>query len=177
MTALGLLASLVAVSSSGVAHEDADVCTTVARSRTTERLHLVYVKSDQMLCMLDQHEVLWQRAASHGREPGKKASEGDNRTPEGRYVVSPARTSKRFGLFLALSYPNAEDRKAARARGRPPGGDVGIHGPQSWYSFLGRAQALFNHSDGCIVLDEGGVRELASRVTKPVSIDVLPSLP
>jgi len=92
--------------------------------------------------------VVWQRSASHGREPGKKRFEGDGKTPEGQYTVAAARTSQRFGLFMPISYPNAEDIQRARTEGREAGGGVGIHGPQRWYAFLGRAQALLDHSDG-----------------------------
>jgi murein L,D-transpeptidase YafK len=91
--------------------------------------------------------------------------------------VSPARKSKRFVLFLPISYPNADDLKRARAAGRPAGSGVGIHGPQGWYAFLGQAQALANHSDGCIVLDEPGIRELAAHITRPVALEILAELP
>jgi murein L,D-transpeptidase YafK len=138
---------------------------------------LVYVKAEHQLCLLDAHGVVWERRASHGREPGKKRHEGDGRTPEGRYTVSVARVSQRFGLFMPISYPSVEDIERARAEGKQAGGSIGIHGPQGWYAFLGRAQALVDHSDGCIVLDADGIEQLAALVKKPVPIEILPITP
>jgi murein L,D-transpeptidase YafK len=138
---------------------------------------LVYIKAEHQLCLLDARGVAWERRASHGREPGKKRFEGDGRTPEGQYTVAAARVSQRFGLFMPISYPSAEDVRRARAEGKDAGGNVGIHGPQRWYAFLGRAQALIDHSDGCIVLDAEGIEELAALVKKPVPIEILPAAP
>lgn len=136
--------------------------------------HVVYVKSEHTLCLLQDEGVAWSASASHGRNPGKKRFEGDGRTPEGAYTLSPARKSKSFGTFLAISYPAPEDARSARAQGKHPGSSVGIHGPQSWYAFLGSWQAAVDHSDGCIVLDRAGISQLAARVTKPLPLDIVP---
>jgi murein L,D-transpeptidase YafK len=138
---------------------------------------LVYLKSEHQLCLFERDGSVHDWPASHGREPGKKRFEGDGCTPEGRYMVSAARPSQRFGLFMPISYPNADDARSARAAGKPAGGDVGIHGPQRWYAFLGRGQALVDHSDGCIVVDADSMQELARRVTKATPIEILVSAP
>lgn len=144
---------------------------------STPGSRLVYLKSEHQLCLFERDGSVHNWPASHGREHGKKRFEGDGRTPEGRYMVSAARHSQRFGLFMPISYPNAEDVRSARAAGKPPGGAVGIHGPQRWYAFLGRAQALIDHSDGCLVMDADSMQELARRVTKAMPIEILVSAP
>ena len=136
-------------------------------------LHAVYLKDEHRLCLQDGRHTVWSSVASHGRKAGQKHFEGDERTPEGAYTLSPARASRRFGAFLALSYPNADDLRYAREHSKRPGGSIGIHGPQVWYAFLGSWQALVDHSDGCLVLDERGVAELAARVSAPLPIDIL----
>lgn len=160
-----------------VAHADEDACAALVRRHPREEHQLFYVKSKNVLCFVEGEQVVWSRQASHGSAEGMKRFEGDRRTPEGRYRISPARKSTRFVLFLPISYPNADDVKGARAVGRRAGSGVGIHGPQRWYAFLKEAQALVNHSDGCIVLDEQGIRELAARVTRPLAIEILADLP
>lgn len=96
--------------------------------------------------------------------------EGDRRTPEGAFEVAPARTSSRFGRFMAISCPSAADREVARRFPRAPGSGIGIHGPQSWYAFLGVTHTLLNHSDGCIVLDGESMEALHASVVQPMPI-------
>jgi murein L,D-transpeptidase YafK len=71
---------------------------------------------------------------------GPKVYQGDLRTPEGVYRISSKRPHARWGRFMLLSYPNAQDRDRyamALSEGRVPiidghapgiGGAVGIHG-------------------------------------------------
>ena len=139
-------------------------------------MRLVYVKAEHALCLLEDAQLVWEARASHGRGLGKKQREGDERTPEGKYTVAPARVSERFGLFMHISYPNADDTRAARSLGTKPGGGIGIHGPQQWYAFLGRAQSLVDHSDGCIVLDQRAMKELSEKVRKSVPIEIVSAL-
>src|SRR4051812_17527072 len=124
---------------------------TRAASAGRAGLHLVYLKREHMLCLQADEKTLWSARASHGRNPGKKQLEGDGRTPEGAYTLAPARKSRSFGTFLAISYPNRDDISYAHSLGKQPGSAVGIHGPQSWYAFLGSWQAAVDHSEGCIV--------------------------
>lgn len=57
---------------------------------------------------------------------GPKAVSGDLQVPEGVYRVDRFNPRSRYHLSLGIDYPNAVDR--ARAAGRPPGGDIFIHG-------------------------------------------------
>jgi murein L,D-transpeptidase YafK len=82
---------------------------------------------------------------------GKKTSEGDRKTPRGKYYVCTINEKSKFTLFFGLSYPNREDAqnalkeerisekdyqeilKALADKKRPPwntplGGEIGIHG-------------------------------------------------
>ena len=57
---------------------------------------------------------------------GPKARSGDYQVPEGFYTIDRFNPNSSYHLSLGLSYPNAVDK--ARAAGRPPGGDIFIHG-------------------------------------------------
>lgn len=52
---------------------------------------------------------------------GRKRSEGDGRTPEGRYFVCSANPQSKFYRALGISYPNAADARTALAVGRIDG--------------------------------------------------------
>src|SRR5262245_20297300 len=64
-----------------------------------------------------------------GRNPvGPKQQAGDNRTPEGRYILDYRNDHSAFHKALHISYPSAADAAAARRRNTAPGGQIMIHG-------------------------------------------------
>lgn len=73
--------------------------------------------------VLQEHDILLGFAPE-----GHKQIEGDGRTPEGVYRIDRRNPNSRFHLSLGISYPNAEDIRVAREMGKPPGGDIFIHG-------------------------------------------------
>lgn len=98
---------------------------------------------------------------------GPKAVSGDLQVPEGVYRVDRFNPRSRYHLSLGVDYPNAVDR--ARADGRPPGGDIFIHGdcvtigclplkdgPIEWLyvaAVLGRGQSASGGANGAHVID------------------------
>ena len=63
-------------------------------------------------CVLDCRVAL-----GFGASDGPKRREGDGRTPEGAYFVCTKNASSRFYRSLGVSYPNAQDARAALGRG------------------------------------------------------------
>ena len=59
---------------------------------------------------------------------GPKEVDGDKKTPEGLYYVTGKALSAKYYKRLAISYPNAADRKNAATKGLNPGSGVSIHG-------------------------------------------------
>src|SRR5579859_8078788 len=57
-----------------------------------------------------------------------KRRQGDNLTPEGKYILDAKNHTSRFHLAFHVSYPNSADRARAKSEGVPPGGDIMIHG-------------------------------------------------
>lgn len=74
-----------------------------------------------------------------------KEKEGDQKVPLGRYPLSKPRASAKYGLFIPIGYPTAEQR----AQGFT-GGAVGIHGPGRAWRWLGTLNNLFDTTDGCL---------------------------
>ena len=107
-----------------------------------------------------------------GNEPvGHKQFEGDERTPEGRYVIEGRNPGSAYHLSLKVSYPNAEDRAFARAQGRSPGGDIFLHGQPNSLPF-GRVPG--DWTDGCIALSNEEIEELWRIVPDGTVIEIRP---
>lgn len=98
---------------------------------------------------------------------GHKRQQGDERTPEGDYVINGRNPNSRFHLSLRISYPDEVDRRSARARGVDPGGDIMIHGGSSsgW---------PYDWTDGCIAVTDSEIEEIWSLVATGTRIRILP---
>ncbi|HYE83957.1 MAG TPA: L,D-transpeptidase family protein [Clostridia bacterium] len=131
-------------------------------------------KKQRVLELYGDDKLIGRFRIALGRSPeGDKTSEGDSKTPEGRYYICTRNANSKFTLFLGLSYPNTEDAdiglkngsispeeydliKTAEERQQRPlwdtalGGEVGIHGGG-------------NDSDwtqGCIAVSDEDIRIL-----------------
>jgi murein L,D-transpeptidase YafK len=110
-----------------------------------------------------------------GFEPvGKKTTEGDGRTPEGRYVIDRHKPNSRFHRALHISYPNAEDKRQAAARGVSPGGDIMIHGLMNGMGWLGKAHLLRDWTLGCIALTNEEVDEIWRMAPDGTTVEIVP---
>lgn len=97
---------------------------------------------------------------------GKKQCEGDKKTPEGVYHIIDKYGSK-YVRFLALDYPNKQDRKNAKELGCNPGDGVGIH---AWIEGLPRS-----NSRGCItVWTKQEILEIYKLVKVGTEVEILP---
>lgn len=124
--------------------------------------------------------VLWQGDRELARYPislgaapaGHKQQEGDERTPEGRYVIDWRNPQSRAFLSLHISYPDAQDRADAQAAGRDPGGMIMIHGLPNGWGFLGALHRRMDWTDGCIAVTNDEMREIWSRVPNGTPIEI-----
>ena len=89
-------------------------------------------------------------AATFGARPvGPKEREGDERTPEGSYRIVSKVQTPRFHRFLAIDYPNADDKRRARELGiKNLGGGIGLHGVEKKLAPAARAWTRFAHATG-----------------------------
>jgi murein L,D-transpeptidase YafK len=134
----------------------------------SERATRVHVdKSDRALTLFRNDTPIASYRVKLGANPrGHKQAEGDERTPEGRYVLDYKNPNSRFHLSIHVSYPNESDRAAARAVGRDPGGEIMIHGGNRWWRFG-------NWTDGCIAVTDEEMEEIWRLVSPgtPIQID------
>ena len=139
----------------------------------TEAVDQVVVsKTERTLTLYGQGKPLrtYQGIQLGDAPTGHKRFQGEERTPEGRYVIDYRNPQSRYYLSLHVSYPNADDRAFARARGRSPGGDIFIHGQPNGFP----ARVVGDWTDGCISLSNEEMEEMWEVVPNGTPIDILP---
>lgn len=131
---------------------------------------LLLEKSKRSLHLLNGRKVIKTYRVDLGRNPqGHKQYQGDGRTPEGLYYITHRNPNSAFFLSLGISYPNDKDRRAARSRGRNPGGDIFIHGrgPQA-------RNAPKDWTRGCAAVSDIEMSEIYKMVAPGTPIYIKP---
>jgi len=150
-----------------------DAARIVPERRFTQVDYLIVAKSERLMVAYagGQPVKAW-RGLQFGDQPqGHKQFEGDERTPEGRYVIEGRNPGSAYHLSLKVSYPNAEDRAFARQYGRSPGGDIFLHGQPNGLPF-GRVPG--DWTDGCIAFSNAEIEEIWRIVPDGTVIEIRP---
>lgn len=139
-----------------------------------ERVELVRVeKSQRVLQLIGDGKVLRSYAIALGGDPrGHKQQEGDQRTPEGRYVLDWRNANSAAYKSIHISYPNADDLARANARGVAPGGFIMIHGQINGFGWLGWLLQLVDWTDGCIAVTDSDMDEIWTMVADGTPIEI-----
>ncbi|MFN3864330.1 MAG: murein L,D-transpeptidase family protein [Erythrobacter sp.] len=114
---------------------------------------------------------VWRGLQFGGQPQGHKRFEGDERTPEGRYVIAGRNPVSAYHLSLKVSYPSPADRAYAARYGRSPGGDIFLHGQPNALPF-GRMPG--DWTDGCIAFSNAEIEELWRIVPDGTVIEIRP---
>jgi murein L,D-transpeptidase YafK len=101
-----------------------------------------------------------------------KARQGDERVPEGRYVIAGRNPSSAFHLSLKISYPTPAQIHAARTRGIDPGGDIMIHGLPNGRGWIGRNHRRTDWTSGCIAVTDDEIEWLWKAVPDGTPIEI-----
>lgn len=126
-------------------------------------------KSARKVYLLHNDKVLKSYDMALGFEPtGHKQFEGDGKTPEGLYYISFKKPNSDYHLSVKISYPNDEDRAFASTKGKPPGGDIFIHGGPKG------PIARRDWTAGCIAVTDKEIEEIYSMVNTGTPIVILP---
>ena len=131
-------------------------------------------KSERRLELWRQGKLIKSYRISLGGNPiGHKQREGDSRTPEGDYIIDWRNPNSRFHKSLHISYPNAEDKRRARAQGVAPGGDIMIHGLPNGVEAAPMI-SQFDWTDGCIAVNNREIEEIWQAVPNGTAITLHP---
>ncbi len=132
-------------------------------------------KSKRRLMLISKGEVLKSYKIALGGNPtGPKERQGDNKTPEGTYVIDARNRDSRFHLSLRISYPNERDKKRAKELGVSPGGDIMIHGVKNGFSSVGEAYTGVDWTKGCIAVTDREIEEIDKLAPSGTIVEIRP---
>lgn len=143
---------------------------------SAEKIDLVRVgKAERRMQLLSGETVVREYTIALGARPeGHKRWEGDERTPEGRYVLDWRNPKSIAYKSIHISYPNPRDVAAAKSMGVPPGGMIMIHGAANGYGWWGRVLQLIDWTDGCIAVTNREMDEIWALVQDGTPIEINP---
>ncbi len=137
--------------------------------------HVLVVKKDRTLQLLNHGQVIKTYKIALGGDPiGPKTRQRDHKTPEGVYVLDSRNVHSQFYKSIHISYPNREQRAAARSNGISAGGDVFVHGLPRGFGYVGAAHRLKDWTDGCIAVANEEIDEIWAAVPDGTPIDIRP---
>ena len=115
---------------------------------------LVLVKKSEHKLFLIRNGIVYEtfHAVFGPRPEGPKLTEGDERTPEGQYLLDYKKLNSPFYRAIHISYPNAADRERSAKAGLPPGNHIMIHGQPAVDKNIGVDARYFNWTNGCIAV-------------------------
>jgi tetratricopeptide (TPR) repeat protein len=132
-------------------------------------------KKERRLTLISKGEVLKTYKIALGGNPnGAKERHGDNKTPEGNYVIDSRNRDSRYHLSLHISYPNKRDRKRAKELGVSPGGDIMIHGIKNGFSWVGDAHSEVDWTKGCIAVTDEEIEEIEKLAPNGTVVEIRP---
>ena len=136
---------------------------------------IVIEKNARRLKLISQGEVLKSYNIALGGNPiGPKERQGDNKTPEGTYVIDGRNEDSRFHLSLHISYPNERDKNRAKKLGVSPGGDIMIHGIKNGFSWIGDAHTQVDWTKGCIAVTDEEIEEISKLAPNGTIVEIRP---
>jgi len=148
---------------------------------------LVYKEERQMIVLNNSGQIIRTYHISLGGNPiGHKKRQGDQRTPEGEYILDYKNPSSEFTKSIHISYPNAKDILEGRT-----GNFIMIHGfptdPVKYKNQRGGGHltveelyeilATSDWTSGCIGLTNEDMRDFYSSISIPTKIKIYANNP
>lgn len=132
-------------------------------------------KSDRKMWLISNGEKYREYDISLGDNPvGHKEQEGDEKTPEGKYIIDYRNPKSRYHLSLHITYPNKQDQESAAKKGINPGGDIFIHGLPNGTGDMSWAYKGRDWTDGCIAVTNDEIEEIWKFIKNGTPIEILP---
>jgi murein L,D-transpeptidase YafK len=131
-------------------------------------------KSERKMWLIHEGRKYREYDISLGDSPvGHKEREGDEKTPEGSYIIDYRNPESRFYLSLHISYPREEDEEKAQRKGVMPGGNIFIHGLPNGLEKMSSSYVGRDWTDGCIAVSNQAIEELWVLVQDGTPIEIL----
>ena len=143
--------------------------------RTEPADEVLIEKKERRLTLLSKGEVIKSyKIALGGSAVGPKVRQGDNKTPEGTYIIDSRNRDSDYHLSLHISYPNDKDKMRAKELGVSPGGDIMIHGIKNGLSLVGASHAEVDWTKGCIAVTDEEMEEIYKLVPNGTIVEIVP---
>lgn len=132
-------------------------------------------KSESKLYLINDDKIIKEYKIALGGNPaGHKQQEGDERTPEGRYLLDYKNENSKYYKAIHISYPNDDDKRKATTNRVNPGGQIMIHGQRNGFAWLAFITQWFNWTDGCIAVTNSEMHEIWQAVDVGTPIEIQP---
>jgi tetratricopeptide (TPR) repeat protein len=132
-------------------------------------------KKKRRLSLISKGEIIKTYKIALGGNPvGPKERQGDNKTPEGVYIIASRNRHSDYHLSLRISYPNEKDKKRAKELGVSPGGDIMIHGIKNGLSWVGGFHTEIDWTEGCIAVTNKQMEEIVRLVPNGTAVEIRP---
>jgi tetratricopeptide (TPR) repeat protein len=143
--------------------------------RTEPADKVLIEKRERRLTLLSKGEVIKTYKIALGGNPvGPKERQGDNKTPEGTYIIDSRNRNSGYHLSMHISYPNEKDKMRAKELGVSPGGDIMIHGIKNGLSWVGASHAEVDWTKGCIAVADEEMEEIDKLVPNGTIVEIRP---
>jgi murein L,D-transpeptidase YafK len=143
--------------------------------RTEPADKVLIEKKERRLTLRSKGEVIKTYKMALGGDPvGPKERQGDNKTPEGTYIIDSRNGDSDYHLSLHISYPNEKDKMRAKELGVSPGGDIMIHGIKNSFSWVGTSHAEVDWTKGCIAVTDEEMEEIYKLVPNGTIVEIRP---
>ncbi|MEK2688785.1 L,D-transpeptidase family protein [Bdellovibrio sp. GT3] len=193
MKTLSILVSLIIVGSGSLAFsKSASYCNDITRLDQLPRLNseqfknffidgtkvdrIVISKDRKKLYALRFDVVLKSYDVAFGGAPfGHKQFEGDNKTPEGTYLIDSKNPESLYYRGLHINYPNKADRAYAKSKGKSAGGDIMIHGfpnDPTKNALVTAVHPFYNWTQGCIAVTNLEIEQLYMMTGKGTTVEI-----
>ncbi|RDI12113.1 murein L,D-transpeptidase family protein [Flavobacterium sp. AG291] len=135
---------------------------------------LVVRKSERKMEVYSEGNLIKTYDIALGKDPvGHKQFEGDNKTPEGIYIINDRNPRSAYYKNLGVSYPNETDKANALKLGKSPGADIKIHGLRNDRGYMGKLHKMEDWTAGCIAVTNDEMDELYATVKQNAEIEIL----
>ena len=143
--------------------------------RTEPADKVLIEKNERRLTLFSKGEVVKTYKIALGGNPvGPKERQGDNKTPEGTYIIDSKNMGSGYHRSLHISYPNEKDKMRAKELGVSPGGDIMIHGIKNGFSWVGASHAEVDWTKGCIAVADEEMEEIDRLVPYGTIVEIRP---
>lgn len=136
---------------------------------------VLVIKSESKLYLKKDGKAIKEYHVVFGANPKEhKLQEGDERTPEGKYILDYKKQDSSFYKAIHISYPNETDKQRAKKSGVNPGGFIMIHGQKNGLGWLSWISKRFNWTDGCIAVSNREMDEIWQLIDTGTPIEIKP---